>query len=490
MTPSNELRSPRPKPRRRIAAAAFAALLAVGLFAEAVCPWHAAICPRPETICPCASRASAAAPNAAASSTQASSGAVSSTAASSGPTPGAAAPSAVADAAALGAVEAQLSSQCDVDDGDVKAVFKLPTGDVELAAVIDCEILVLAPSGAEYRIELPRSEWLSGGIQIIENGPTRVARGDGTLISDRWTLQLMPMETGELSILGPAIVCESPVPNRPAGTGAVDRGAAGGDTPDEGSGTLSQKVVLQLPSRILKVVNPLDELGEAELRPMKDPIPARPDYRRPAAILAALIGGIASVALLARVIRHRLRRRDRREHDVPRRPAHEIAYERLRKIEEDELIERCLHREFHFAISACLREYLENRYGVPALEMTTEEFLVYSGTRSDLPDICRSSVVDLLNLSDLVKFAKRESMSGEMRHVLESVRRLVDDTREAGDTREVGDVRQADHTPEAGDVGATDDTRAADDMRAGDDTRAADNRSDGSERREGKVIAP
>lgn len=328
-------------------------------------------------------------------------------------------------AATLGASAASADSEWDVEDGSAKAAFRLPTGDVQLAEVIDCEILVLAPSDAEYRIEVPRSEWLSSGIEIVGDGPARVERGDGALAPDRWSLQLMPMEAGELSILGPAVVYR-------------------------GSGSVSQTAILQLPSHILKVVNPLDGLDEAELRPMKDPIPARPDYRRPVAMLIALIAGIACVALLALLIRRRLRRRDGQESLVPRRPAHEIAYERLKRIEDDGLIERGLHRQFHFAISECLREYLENRYGVPALEMTTEEFFEYSGTRSDLPDICRSSVVGLLNLSDLVKFAKRESMSGEMRQVLEGVRRLVDETRKAGDTLDVGDAQDADDRAEAG----------------------------------------
>ncbi len=413
----------RTKRHRRTAAMAFAASLVVSLSIGAVSLYPAAICVRHETVCLCASWAEAA-------------------------TPGASTTSATADVAALGAPKTQPCPEWDVGDGNARAAFRLPAGDVELAEIIDCEILVLTPSGAEYRIELPRSEWLSSGIEIVGDGPTRVESGDGASAPDKWVLQLMPMETGELSVQGPVIVFESSAPSRSVGTSAAADSAAGADTLDEGSDSSSQKGILQLPGHTLEVVNPLDGLDEAELRPMKDPISAHPDYRRLVAALVALVAAIACVSLLATAIRRRLRRSDRRESVVPRRPAHEIAYERLGKIEEDRLIERGLHRQFHFAISECLREYLENRYGVPALEMTTEEFFEHTRTRPDLPDICRSGVVDLLNLSDLVKFAKRESMSGEMKQVLESVRRLVDDTREADEAQEADDKAEADASRE------------------------------------------
>jgi len=457
----------RPKRHRRTAAVALAALLAVSLSIGAVCLYTTAVCLHPEAVCLLTSRASA----------------------------------------------AESDPGWDADDGKTKAAVKLPAGEVQLAEIIDCEILVSAPPDAEYRIEVPRSEWLSSGIEIIGDGPARVERGDGALAPDRWNLQLMAMETGELSLLGPVIVYKSSIPGSSADRGATTDGPAGADTLDEGSSAPSQTVILQLPSRVLKVVNPLDGLDDAELRPMKDPMPARPDYRRAVAIMIAVFAGIACVAALAMVIRRWLRRKDGQEIIVPRRPAHEIAYERLRKIEEDELIERGLHRQFHFAISECLREYLENRYGVPALEMTTEEFFEYSRTRSGLPDVCRSGVVDLLNLSDLVKFAKRESMSGEMRQVLESVRRLVDQTREADDTPNadgtpsVDNTSQADEQPDTGGIPRDGDAPRAGDRpsdghvseagdTSGDDgTRDAGNTSDAGDEaevcgsREGKVIA-
>lgn len=298
----------------------------------------------------------------------------------------------------------------DIDDGLIRSTLVVPEGDTELAAMVAVEILVLADPELDYEIRLPASEWADGGVHALSERPVLIAKGDRRSSPDGWEIQLMPVAVGEHEIAGPVIAYSQ-------------KGTAG-------SATAVATRTLQLPSRTLRVVNPLDGASGAELSPMKEPLAAKPDYRRALAILLIVVAVAIVVAALLSYLRWRLRNLGQAP-APPRRPAHELAYEKLQAIEQSRLIEQGLHREFHFAISECLREYLENRYGIPALEMTTEEFLEYSRRRLDLPEICTTGAADLMRLNDLVKFAKRQSITDEMRHVFDSVRRLVDETKES-----------------------------------------------------------
>lgn len=311
---------------------------------------------------------------------------------------------------ALGSSEADTS--WDVDDGNIRASLVFPDEEVELAGVFTCEIVVEAASGIDYEIEIPTSEWSGQGAELVGDGPVLVEWEP-----DVWHVQVMPVEAGELNLSGPFIVYNH------SSSETADTEASFGR--------------LELPRFTLRVANPLEGTDNVELGRMKDPLAAQVDYSRLATVLACATAVAACIGLLLLLIRHR-RCKNKREPAVEalQKPAHEIAYERLREIERSGLIERGCYREFHFAISECLREYLENRFRIPALEMTTEEFLDYSRSQKNLPDICRTVVPELLRLSDLVKFAKRESLTSEMRNVLVSVRRLVDETRENPETQE------------------------------------------------------
>jgi len=90
----------------------------------------------------------------------------------------------------------------------------------------------------------------------------------------------------------------------------------------------------------------------------------------------------------------------------PVRPAHEIAYDRLLKLQELGLIEQGKIREHYYILSEIIRTYLEARYELPVVERTTSEAykeLLASGK------IKRKEVAlikDFLEECDLVKFAK------------------------------------------------------------------------------------
>lgn len=112
----------------------------------------------------------------------------------------------------------------------------------------------------------------------------------------------------------------------------------------------------------------------------------------------------------------------------PPRPAHEIAYEALRTLEAERLPDKGEIKTFHIRASDIVRAYVEGRFGVDALEMTTREVL--DGLRShDVDEAVLGDFRQLLERCDLVKFAKDRPALDRCREVIPMGRSLVDRTR-------------------------------------------------------------
>jgi hypothetical protein len=93
-------------------------------------------------------------------------------------------------------------------------------------------------------------------------------------------------------------------------------------------------------------------------------------------------------------------------------PAHIIAIEKLDKLRDDKLWQDNKLKQYHSILSEILREYIENRFKIQALEQTTDEILM--GFRSiAIDDESRLKLKQALILSDLVKFAKEQPLPNE-----------------------------------------------------------------------------
>ena len=169
----------------------------------------------------------------------------------------------------------------------------------------------------------------------------------------------------------------------------------------------------------------LDEGGD--IRAIKGPLDI------PLNVLA-LLPWLAGVVLLAGIAYWLWRRSRGRTPDsilapaAPPRPAHEIAYEAFRTLEADRLPDRGEIKTFHIRASDIVRAYVEGRFGVDALEMTTGEVL--DGLRGHAVDeeVLRD-LRRLLERCDLVKFAKDRPGLERCREVIPLGRSLVDRTR-------------------------------------------------------------
>ena len=150
--------------------------------------------------------------------------------------------------------------------------------------------------------------------------------------------------------------------------------------------------------------------------------------------LLALLPWLVGMPLLAGIVFWLWRRARGRKPDSilapaePPRPAHEIAYEALRTLEAERLPDKGEIKTFHIRASDIVRAYVEGRFGVDALEMTTREVL--DGLRSHAVDeAVLSDFRRLLERCDLVKFAKDRPALDRCREVIPMGRSLVDCTR-------------------------------------------------------------
>ena len=140
---------------------------------------------------------------------------------------------------------------------------------------------------------------------------------------------------------------------------------------------------------------------------------------------------LVAVCLAAFWLWRRRRRGDdsasRRAVIIPRLP-HEEAYDALDRLEASDLLQRSQIKEYHIGVSEIIRTYVEGRFDVFALEMTTTE--VMDGLRrTGLDDDALAAFAQFLSRCDLVKFAKLRPTPDACRQALAAARALVDRTR-------------------------------------------------------------
>lgn len=87
-------------------------------------------------------------------------------------------------------------------------------------------------------------------------------------------------------------------------------------------------------------------------------------------------------------------------------PAHVIAFRELEKLRAEELWQKGQVKYYYTRLTEILRQYLENRYRVYSLEMTTSETLDELLRTGFKKDELFSLLRDVLTAADLVKFAK------------------------------------------------------------------------------------
>lgn len=118
---------------------------------------------------------------------------------------------------------------------------------------------------------------------------------------------------------------------------------------------------------------------------------------------------LLALAALAYAAKRILKRYGKRFSDMfrpaPPLPPHEAALAALEKLRAQRLWQEGKHKLYYSALTDILRTYIAGRYGVSAMEMTSDE-IVEAMRGVDLPRKSAMDLAQILREADLVKFAK------------------------------------------------------------------------------------
>jgi hypothetical protein len=144
-----------------------------------------------------------------------------------------------------------------------------------------------------------------------------------------------------------------------------------------------------------------------------------------------VIGGLILVAAIFFTVRY-LRRRKKQKGlsvpDGPADPAHVLALRELDRLREEKLWQNSKFKEYYTRLTETIRRYMERRYNMPAMEMTSYEILDTWKRRERPDDDLSAKLNRLLNLADLVKFAKEKPVASDNEENLDRAYEFVKKT--------------------------------------------------------------
>lgn len=108
-------------------------------------------------------------------------------------------------------------------------------------------------------------------------------------------------------------------------------------------------------------------------------------------------------------------------------PPDELAIKKLNELKQKKLWQNGMEKQYHVELSEIIREYIEGRFKVKALEQVTDQTL--SELRFLVSTELLAILKQILSLSDLVKFAKLQAQQGENELSLSNAYEFVNQTK-------------------------------------------------------------
>jgi hypothetical protein len=98
--------------------------------------------------------------------------------------------------------------------------------------------------------------------------------------------------------------------------------------------------------------------------------------------------------------------------DVPLLPPHVVAIMELDRLRTEKIWKHGKNKEYYTELSDVVRKYIERRFQINALEMTTEEILILFKRDRNTQSVYQN-LRQILQTADMVKFAKTEPLESE-----------------------------------------------------------------------------
>lgn len=161
----------------------------------------------------------------------------------------------------------------------------------------------------------------------------------------------------------------------------------------------------------------------------------------------ALLGLVTAVLvwLILKLVR-RLRKEKKEENKpVIIEPAHVIAFRELELLRNEQFWQKGEIKRYYIRLTEIVRQYLENRYGVNSLELTTSETLEALVKTGFKKNESYNRLRSVLNQADLVKFAKykpdpveNDTVYNESWEFVDSTRIMVQEDADTGSNKNQG----------------------------------------------------
>ncbi len=158
---------------------------------------------------------------------------------------------------------------------------------------------------------------------------------------------------------------------------------------------------------VLSSTMPNDSIA-AELAEIKDIIREEKNWQDYMIWIILALGLVVislAVWLIPKFLKKKKTELVEKEEEKPIIPAHIIALQKLNTLKSEKIWLKGNYKQFQSDLTYTLREYLENRYEIKALEMTTSD-ISRQLTDFGLSVDDNKSLVNILQIADLVKFAK------------------------------------------------------------------------------------
>jgi hypothetical protein len=116
--------------------------------------------------------------------------------------------------------------------------------------------------------------------------------------------------------------------------------------------------------------------------------------------------------------------------EKPKEPAHIVALRELDRIKSEKIWQQGKTKQYYSEVTEALRVYIEDRFGIPAMEQTSDETIESFNARKNLiSDKCFTNLSQILKLADLVKFAKYKPLPDDDNLALVNAYFFVNDTK-------------------------------------------------------------
>lgn len=178
-----------------------------------------------------------------------------------------------------------------------------------------------------------------------------------------------------------------------------------------------------------------------EIRPIKNIILVPLSKKEIFSYLFVSLILLGAVLLIYFIYVRYIRKENLFDIEKPEDPPHVAALKSLKETETLGLWQKGNTKQYYDNISDIIRLYIEKRFGIKALEQTTVQIL--SGLKAlDLPEDIVQNMEDLLQLSDLAKFAKETPDENANTAILQYAYQFIQDTQMSYDANKKANALQ------------------------------------------------